>query len=1410
MMDTLKPSLCALLSLFVIQAGGATPRKAGTVPPSKVMFNRDIRPVLSDNCFACHGPDKNKRQANLRIDMPNRIIGTGKPSENELLRRINLPEGTAGKMPPASFHKKLTPAQKQLLVRWIQEGGKYQKHWAYEPPVKAVVPAGKNGIDFLVQQHLTARGLQSSPIADKRTLIRRLSFDLLGLPPTPNEVAAFVKDVSPSAYPKLLDRLLSNPHYGERMAQSWLDVVRFADTIGYHSDTPRNIWPYRDWVINAFNQNKPFDRFTREQIAGDLLPNSNQESLVGSAYNRLLLTTEEGGAQAKDYEARYMTDRVRAIGTVWLGQTTGCSQCHDHKFDPLTTRDFYSLGAYFADIEEAIIGAREPGMRVMNKEQEKELARLKARTADLQKQLDNSPQELASARLRWEESIRAMAKDRAKWKYLHPTMVVAQNGTLLKVDAGGTILATGANPDTNVYTVNVRAEGRVAGLRIDALPDSSLPANGPGRASNGNFALTEVQAEIIKPGATPRTVLFASATASYEQVLVAEGNPYRLWNADSTIDGDVLGENLGWAILPETGKPHFLVLTPMEEITLSGDETLRIVLKQKLGTQHTLGKFRIATTEDPSAIHSLAPQWKILKPSSVEALGGTQLTIEADRSVMASGPNPEVNTYTCTLEGAGDWSALKIDALPDPRLPNKGPGRAPNGNFVITEVVAQVVKPNTPPRSVNFNAAYATYEQLIVTAGNPYNLWSAASAIDNDVKGSQWGWAVLPEVGRPQSLLLVPTNKLILSGDEKLQVTIRQNLGLNHTLGKLRISATNDMKAVYAVAPRWISLKPGAVAALDGTELKAMPDDSVIASGSNPDKNTYTITVSPNSPLHALKIEAMADPSLPGKGPGRAPNGNFVITEVIVQSVRPGGEPRPLKIAFAKASFEQSIVTEGNPYGLWSAYSAIDGDIKGAQWGWAVLPEVGRSHFLLLNLKEPYTPEKGEQLQVILKQNLGVQHTLGKFRLSYTADMPPVSIASIKPPDDIQDAVIIPADRRTQEQAKKIEDYFKDTAPELVELRAQLAVARKAVTDYEGALPLCLVTVRNAKPRTVRVLPRGNFLDESGATVLPATPAYLPGQTGGSRLDLANWLVSRQNPLTARTIMNRLWKQFFGMGLSKILEDLGAQGEPPSNPELLDWLACEFMDSGWDIKHMVRLIVSSDTYKQVSTASRALLARDPYNREIARQSRFRLDAEMVRDNALAISGLLSLKIGGPSVKPYQPDRYWENLNFPVRDYVPDMGENQHRRGLYTWWQRSFLHPSMLAFDAPSREECAAERTRSNIPQQALVLLNDPTYIEACHAFGYRILTQATGTPKQRVAWAWQQALQRNPTPAELNALLNVYDKQHAIYKAEPKSAEAFLGIGDTKPLDKNDPIELAAWSHVARVLLNLHETIVRP
>lgn len=816
--------------------------------PGKVEYNRDVRPILSDNCFSCHGNDPGHRKAKLRLDVREEALKKeafvpGKPEESFLIERI-LTGDEDELMPPPDSHKKLTERQKEILKLWVAQGAEYQQHWSYEKPVKTSIPAGANGVDVLVKQRLDGIGLKPSPEADRRTLIRRLYADLLGLPPKPEEVAAFVNDKSAKAYETLVDRVLKSPHYGERMAIGWLDVVRFADTIGYHSDNPHNVWPYRDWVITSFNTNKRFDRFTIEQLAGDLVEGANQETRVGSAFNRLLLTTQEGGAQAKDYEQRMLTDRVRAVGTAWMGQTTGCAQCHDHKFDPFTQRDFYSLGAFFADIQEPVLGSRGDGMVVGTPEEEARLAKL--------------------------------------------------------------------------------------------------------------------------------------------------------------------------------------------------DTTL---------------------AESKKALAAVQPQ---------------------------------------------------------------------------------------------IDAAQKTWEAGVVAAK-----------------------AELPELAK----------------------------------------------------------------------------------------------------------------------------------------------------------------------------------------------ESGASAEAINNAKQVFD---------LLKQ---------------------------------------PVEKRNAKQKQQVVDYFLAAHQPFKAEREAVASAQKARDAYYAPLAKCLVTVSTPQKRVVRILPRGDWMNESGEEVKPALPHYLPQtRIEGrelTRLDLAQWLVAKENPLTARTVVNRFWKQFFGTALSKVADDLGAQGETPPNPALLDWLACEFMDSGWDMRHIVRTIVTSATYRQTSLATPELIAADPYNRELARQSPFRLEAELVRDNALAIAGLLVPKIGGPSVKPYQPEGYWENLNFPTRTYPADSGESQYRRGLYTWWQRSFLHPSMVAFDAPSREECTAERNRSNIPQQALVLLNDPTYVEAARSFAARILTECKGNTEERLAWAWQRALQRNPDATESRTLTALVNERLTAYRADAGAAGELLKVGLAPVPDTLDKAELAAWTHVARVLLNLHETITR-
>ncbi|HEY2341770.1 MAG TPA: PSD1 and planctomycete cytochrome C domain-containing protein, partial [Chthoniobacteraceae bacterium] len=578
---------------------GASP----TSLPEKVEYNRDVRPIFADNCFKCHGFDKNARKADLRLDNFDGATAPDKDGiravvpkdlgQSELHSRIHSTDRD-DVMPPPKSERSLTPRQMAILDRWIEQGAEYQPHWAYIAPTKANPPAVeeagfvKNPIDQFVLGHLREAGLQHAPEADRATLCRRVYLDLLGLPPKPEEVDAFLHDASPDAYERLVDKLLASPHFGERLAIYWLDLVRYADSIGYHSDNPRNVWPYRDWVIQAFNQNERFDQFTIEQLAGDLLPNATLEQKVASAFNRLNMTTEEGGAQAKEYEAKTVADRVRAIGTVWLAQTFMCAECHDHKYDPFTSRDFYSLGAFFADIKESAIGRREDGMLVPTAEQTSKLKDFDGRIAELQRQLGVSTPELAAAQAAWEKSI-AAGPPELPWTPLHPEKATGDKGSQLIVRDDQTIkVEVAGSPAIDTYRLAVSLPKGASGLRLEVLPSQSLPSGGPGRAGNGNFVLTEFSVE--QEG---KQLKLSKATATFEQ----EGYP-----AKNAIDGVTNKKENGWAVMGNTGNPATAYFQFEKPLVAEGSVT--VVMQQRYGDNHTIGKFRLSATTAAGSIEA--------------------------------------------------------------------------------------------------------------------------------------------------------------------------------------------------------------------------------------------------------------------------------------------------------------------------------------------------------------------------------------------------------------------------------------------------------------------------------------------------------------------------------------------------------------------------------------------------------------------------------------------------------------------------------------------------------------------------------------------------------------------------------------------------------------------------------------
>jgi len=1025
------------LVLMAATAAGASlgMSASGAAEPADdvISFNRDIRPILSNNCYVCHGPDEGTRGAGMRLDLRDEALAgrsgsaaivPGDPDASLIIERMEAHD-PLDQMPPPDSQKSVTEEQIALLRDWIAEGAVYEAHWSYEPLERPEIPDrapegfeewAKNPVDRFVLGRLADRGFIPAPEADRVTLIRRLSFDLTGLPPTPAEVDRFLNDRSPNAYEKLVDRLLASPHYGERMAVDWLDQVRYADTNGFHGDQHRNIWPYRDYVIRSFNENKPFDQFTIEQIAGDLLPNATTEQHVASGYNRLNQITAEGGAQAGEYLAMYAADRVRTTSTVWMASTFGCAECHDHKYDPVSIREFYEFAAFFADIEEQGVyssrGTWDPELPLPSEDQEAEMARLQGDIERLEAALHEPTDALIRGQEAWERDLR----------------------------------------------------------RQLALGD----------------------------------------------------------------DG-----------------------------------------------------------------------WNLAVPDSYDSREGQTLTLLEDRSILTDGPIPDTDTYEVSFRpGMGSVTGLRLEAFPDPGFP-KGLARH-SGNFILTHV------------------------------------------------------------------------------------------------------------------------------------------------------------------------EVLRD-----------------------------GEPVPL--AFTKATFEQKD---------WPARGTLD---RSPNTGWAVAGhEYTETRSALYRFARPVETAPDTVLTVRLHHGNTnhPKHLMGRFRLAVTSANRPAFAPKEELPDAVFAALRVYTALRSPEEREALAAYYRSIAPELDEARRSLADARTALETLKNDIPTTLVTV-SVEPRTMRVLPRGDWMDDSGPVVEPATPAFLPPleteNDRATRLDLARWLVTDEHPLTSRVTVNRLWKNFYGMGLSKVLDDLGLQGEWPSHPALLDWLAAEFRDSGWDMKRLVRLMVTSNTYRQDSNLREDLKEKDPFNRLLARQSRFRLEAEFVRDNALAVSGLLVPAIGGRSVKPYQPEGYWDNANTFTGPliYDTDEGDNQYRRGLYTYWKRSFLHPSLMAFDAPSREECVAERVVSNTPLQALALLNDPSYVEAARVLAERMWREGGHRVSDRIEWAYRQVLSRTPDPAETIALAELYSRHRAAFQENPSDAGELVSTG-LAPVPEDIPVyELAAWTNVARALLNLHEAITR-
>jgi hypothetical protein len=1232
---------CAAIGFLTWASAAISAPPAISSQPTGPDFNLEIRPILSRSCFKCHGPDDTARKAGMRLDL--RAIAVkptesgsvpivpGKTDESEVVARIFADDADT-RMPPAAANVDLTPGQKELLKRWIAAGAEYKPHWSFVPPRQAPLPLAKAGhtdhwarnpIDAFVLARVEAAGLSPSPEADPYALLRRVSLDLIGLPPTPAEVDAVLAEAAAAgrgkskdpalalaawdtAYEHYVDRLLASPHYGERWARRWLDLARYADTNGYEKDRPRIMWPYRDWVIKAFNDDMPFDRFTIEQIAGDMLPKPTIEQRIATGFHRNTMLNEEGGADPLEYRFYAMTDRVGTTATTWLGLTMMCAQCHTHKYDPITHKEYYQFMALLDNADEPVMDIPTPDIEARRKEHQREIDK-----------------------------------------------------------------------------------------QIAALP-SEYPVD---------------------------------------------------------------------------------------------------------------------------AVHWLALGGK----SQVITASGAAVADQGDGSWKVTGKTAETDVYTVTFDGDGTaFDSLRLEAIRDKK---SGPGRTPHGNFVLTDLrvaVAPRGQPQSSPSSLShFPAADAPISVPIVSAQADFaqDRFPVENAFDRDPTS---GWAIDGAGGVKSRSATFQLNAKVVAKAAKSAggfglrwtITLAQNYGGRHTLGHMRLSLGDSdrgrheqsrsaalakgfgawLNASRKQAGHWKVLRP-LEARANVPVLSIEPDDSIFVGGDITKSDKYRLKFRTDvRGVTAIRLEVLPDDRLPRHGPGRifyeGSPGNFFLSEITLTQ---GGKPQ----RFGSAT--QTFSSPGNP-----AQHAIDGD---PQSGWSIDGGEGLRQVAVFVLEKPL--DAGEfEIQMLCEKYYAAD--LGRFRISVSTDNAPTARET---PDDIEQLLQLPDAVLTSGQRARLQTEFLLEAPETADVRKKIDQLRRLIPEYRTTLAM---QERSAEHRRKTFLHHRGEFTQPKEEVEPNVVAFLPplpADAPHDRLALARWLVSRENPLTARVTANRQWAAFFGAGLVRTLGDFGSQGEPPIHPELLDWLAVQLMNDGWSLKKLDRLIVTSATYRQASRITPALLEKDPENRLLARGPRFRMDVELIRDSLLRSSGLLSEKMFGPSVFPAQPPTITTEGAYGPMTWNISQGEDRYRRSLYTFSKRTAPFAAYLAFDGPTGEVCLARRDVSNSPLQALTLMNDELFLEAAQAAGRQLAASqaaSKGPIDQRLGELFRRALVRPPTAEELTWLSAFYRKQLSRFESGKLNAKALLGKGEGKEGEGSaSAAQQAAWAVTARAVFNLDETVTK-
>jgi len=1173
-----------------------------------VDFGRDIRPLLAENCFFCHGPDPSTREAKLRLDLEEglfakrpaggRVVVPGEPSRSLLIDRITQTDPDF-RMPPQRSHKVVDEEQRRLLVDWIESGAQWQQHWSLVPAraVEPPEPASDwpiNEIDRFVLARLQQEGLQPRAEADRRTLARRLSLDLIGLPPELEDVERFCADDQPGAVERLVDRLLASPRYGEHMARFWLDAARYGDTHGLHLDNYREMWPYRDWVIEAFNANLPFDQFAVEQLAGDLLPSATLGQRIASGFNRAHVSTNEGGSIEEEVYVRNVVDRVNTVGTVFMGLTVGCAACHDHKFDPLPQREYYQLFSFFNNLDgspmDGNVKAPSPIVQVPTEEQSRRMETLRGELSMLEAEI---------------------ARELSGLTYEEPNLPWPYDGDPL---------------ETHVWIDDRLPPGAMP--QGDELLWCEAPRD---RVHTGRFSMK-------RQGKGSRQHFFANADRKL-----------RIGQDDLLFT---------WVYLDPADPPREILL----QFNADGGEDW--------GHRAYFGENLIDFGQDDSV----------------------------ERRRLGD------------LPAAGRWVRLEVPAA----LVGLYPGSVVHG-MAFTQFDGTVyydtvgIESRTPQEPEDF----AWIDDDVPSGG------------ERQGDGSTWNW-----VGRDQ-------------------VKVKSGLRC------LKRKGGGGLNQDYFINAKPLELHAGdrlfAYVYLD-------PDDPPRSVQLQFNNGNWEHRVRLGEEAHGAGREGGAD----YRAGDLPPSGEWTRIEVDLASVglKPGERLN----------------------------------------GWAFTQVGGTVYWDLAGVRT-WSPPDDRPLHSMLAWEERVR---GDAML----------------PEPVRAALQLERSKRSPEQARLLQDHylrfiFAGTRQvfDALESRVEDLTAKIQATDQEIATTL--VMRERTEPRDAFVLKRGQY-DEKGEKVERETPAALPPmdeELPRNRLGFARWLVDPGHPLTARVTVNRLWQQLFGTGLVKTAEDFGSQGEPPSHPELLDWLAARFVEEGWDVKRMLKRMALSAAYRQDAEVGEDLFRRDPENRLLARGPRLRLDAEVLRDQALSVSGLLVNELGGPSVKPPQPDGLWFAVGYTSSNtarFMADEGhEKIHRRTLYTFLKRTAPPPQLSTFDAPSRESCQVRRERTNTPLQALLLMNDPQYVEAARSLAERVLREGAGAPEGRVDRMYERVLFRRPDPATRADLSRLYREALEIYREQPEEAVALVRFGAVAADPALDGAEVAAWTLVASTILNLDEVVTK-